>query len=135
MYTRILVPVSFEGGRDAQGAMEIAKALRAPGGQITCLHVMEHLPTYATEFVPVDHMTKAREEVSTGLSALIEDVEDAATVVVDGQAARKILDFADDNDCDLILIASHQPGMSDYLLGSTAARVVRHAGCSVHVLR
>ena len=135
MYSRILVPVSFEGERDAEGTMEIAKPLRAPGGQITCLHLMEHLPNYATEFVPVDHITKARVEVVSGRAALTEGVEDSSTVVVDGQAARKILDFADDTDNDLILIASHRPGMSDYLLGSTAARVVRHAGCAVHVLR
>ena len=44
MYNNILVPVSFEADRNAQGAIEIAKALRAEGGTITCLHVMEKLP-------------------------------------------------------------------------------------------
>ncbi len=36
---------------------------------------------------------------------------------------------------DCIVIGSHKPGLSDYLLGSTAARVVRHAPCAVHVYR
>ncbi|MEL6681912.1 MAG: hypothetical protein AAFQ09_04620 [Pseudomonadota bacterium] len=35
--------------------MEVAKALRADGGKITCLHVMEVLPKYATEYLPADH--------------------------------------------------------------------------------
>jgi nucleotide-binding universal stress UspA family protein len=33
------------------------------------------------------------------------------------------------------VIASHRPGMADLLIGSTAAQVVRHAPCAVHVLR
>ncbi|MBT8411941.1 MAG: universal stress protein, partial [Octadecabacter sp.] len=44
-------------------------------------------------------------------------------------------DFATDNSIDCIIMASHQPGLEDYFLGSTAARVVRHAKCSVHVIR
>ena len=36
---------------------------------------------------------------------------------------------------DVIVMASHQPKFSDYLLGSTAARVVRHAKCSVLIAR
>ena len=40
-----------------------------------------------------------------------------------------------ETDTDCVVIASHRPGLQDYLLGSTAARVVRHAACSVHVLR
>jgi universal stress protein F len=33
------------------------------------------------------------------------------------------------------VIASHRPGIQDYFLGSTASRVVRHANCTVHVMR
>ena len=47
--------------------------------------------------------------------------------------------FADNaqavQDADVIVIASHDPGLADYLLGSVAARVVRHAHCSVLVVR
>ena len=48
---------------------------------------------------------------------------------------KKILETAEDEGADLIIIASHQPGIQDYFLGSTAARVVRHAQCSVLVTR
>ncbi len=34
-----------------------------------------------------------------------------------------------------IIVASHKPNVGDYLLGTTAARVVRHAACSVFVVR
>jgi len=135
MYKNILVPVSFEADRNAQGAMEIAKALRAEGGSITCLHVLEQLPKYATEYLPEGHLEAAKADVVEGLKSLVEGVDNATTVVVDGHSSRTILAHADNNDVDLIIIASHQPEMQDYLLGSTAAKVVRHAKCAVHVLR
>lgn len=135
MYKSILVPVSFEADRNAQGAMEIAKALCADGGSITCLHVLEQLPKYATEYLPDGHLEAAKADVVEGLKSLVEDVPNASTMVVDGHSSRTILAHADNNDVDLIIVASHQPGMQDYLLGSTAAKVVRHAKCAVHVLR
>ena len=135
MYKNILVPVSFEADRNAQGAMEIAQALRASGGTITCLHVVEQLPKYATEYLPAGHLEAAKADIVEGLKSLVDGVPDATTIVTDGHASRTILTHADNNDVDLIIIASHQPGMQDYLLGSTAAKVVRHAKCAVHVLR
>lgn len=135
MYKNILVPVSFEADRNAVGAMEIAQALRAEGGAITCLHVMEHLPKYATEYLPESHLINAKADIAASLKSLAEGVDDAATLVVEGHPSRTILTHADNNDVDLIIVASHQPGMQDYLLGSTAAKVVRHAKCAVHVLR
>lgn len=135
MYKNILVPVSFEADRNAQGAMEVAQALRATGGTITCLHVVEQLPKYATEYLPAGHLEAAKADIVEGLKSLVDGVPDATTIVTDGHASRTILTHADNNDVDLIIIASHQPGMQDYLLGSTAAKVVRHAKCAVHVLR
>jgi len=135
MYTNILVPVSFEADRNAQGAMEIAKALCSEDGKITCLHVLEELPKYATEYLPAGHVEAAKADIVKGLSALIEGVSNATTMVVEGHSSRSILAHADNNEVDLIIVASHQPGMQDYLLGSTAAKVVRHAKCAVHVLR
>lgn len=55
--------------------------------------------------------------------------------IVRGHAYRSIVDFATENDYECIVIGSHKPGLSDYLIGSTAARVVRHAPCAVHVHR
>ena len=52
-----------------------------------------------------------------------------------GHAYNTILDEAEKSGADLIIIASHRPGLQDYLLGSTAAKVVRHANCSVLVVR
>ena len=52
-----------------------------------------------------------------------------------GHSYKTILEVAKEKDVDLIIIASHRPGLQDYFLGSTAAKVVRHADCSVLVVR
>jgi len=45
------------------------------------------------------------------------------------------LAVAEEAVADLIVVGSHRPAMKDYLLGTNAARVVRHARCSVLVAR
>ena len=67
--------------------------------------------------------------------SLAAGVPGAGAVLVDGHSGRTILDYAEAKSSDLIVIASHRPGMADMLIGSTAAQVVRHATCAVHVLR
>ena len=47
----------------------------------------------------------------------------------------EILRVAEEAEADLIVVGSHRPAMKDYLLGTNAARVVRHARCSVLVAR
>ena len=101
MYTNILVPVSFEADRNAQGAMEIAKALCADGGKITCLHVMEQLPQYATEYLPESHLENAKADILEALTALTEGVGNASVKVISGHSSRTILSHAESNDVDL----------------------------------
>ncbi|SMX33072.1 universal stress protein [Actibacterium lipolyticum] len=56
-------------------------------------------------------------------------------VVATGKAYAEILHAAREAGSDLIVIGSHKPELSDYLLGPNAARVVRHSKCSVYVVR
>ena len=48
---------------------------------------------------------------------------------------RGIVELASQAKADLIVLASHRPAMKDYLLGTNAVSVVRHAPCSVMVVR
>ncbi len=52
-----------------------------------------------------------------------------------GHPYKTILEVAEEKEADLIIVASHQPDLQNYLIGSTAAKVVRHATCSVLVVR
>jgi universal stress protein F len=135
MYANILVPVSFESDRDASGALDVAKSLCKPGGKITLFHVIEQVPTYATTYFPPGFSKEAEAKMKARLDEMAEGEDNVTAQIVHGHSARTILDFADAQKKDLIIVASHQPGMQDLLLGSTAARVVRHATCAVHVVR
>ena len=52
-----------------------------------------------------------------------------------GGIYHELLQEAAEWDADLIVVGSHRPVMSDYLLGSNAKTIVRHAQCSVLVVR
>ena len=52
-----------------------------------------------------------------------------------GAVYRKIVEEAGELGADLIIVGCHRPDVSDFLLGSNAAWVVRHASCSVYVVR
>ena len=74
----------------------------------------------------------ARAHVELGALA---DEAGTDSEVLSGHTPLKILEYATEIGADLIIIASHRPGLQDYFLGSTAARVVRHAECAVLVDR
>jgi universal stress protein F len=135
MYHKVLVPISFDPDRDITGALKLAKILCTSGGAVTLLHVVEHIPAYAISYMPLDYLAQARVALQTELDNLASTLPQAIGVVIEGHSGRSILEWADTNNPDLIIIASHRPGMQDLLLGSTASQVVRHAACAVHVLR
>jgi nucleotide-binding universal stress UspA family protein len=56
-------------------------------------------------------------------------------IVATGKAYEQILKTAKASGTDLIVIGAHAPDLADYLLGPNAARIVRHATCSVYVVR
>lgn len=135
MYTNILVPISFDEGRNSKQAIEIAKLLETKGGKVTLLHVMEEVPGYASTYMPEGYIEDSRKGLQEELDAIAADIPGGQAKVISGHSATTILEYAADNKHDLIVIASHRPGMQDYFLGSTAHHVVRHAKCAVHVLR
>jgi nucleotide-binding universal stress UspA family protein len=135
MYSNILVPVSFDEGRDVERALTVARRLSAKGARITLLHVIERLPSYALTAAATGYLDDARATVTQELEKLAAHVENSNVRVIVGHAAREIVDHARNDGCDCIIVASHRPGVQDYFLGSTAAHVVRRAECAVHVVR
>ncbi len=134
MYKNILVPMALDHDISPQ-TLEIARALLEDGGHITALHVHEapqgSVRAYLDDAVVQSAFDRAKER----LHEKVAGHENLTPVIVSGHSARTIIDYAHDKQIDCIVIASHKPGLSDYFLGSTAARVVRFARCAVHVLR
>lgn len=135
MYSNILIPVASDHSHDPSEAIRIAKALRAEGGKITLLSVIEPIPGYVATYMPEGQLEKNREAIITNLQADAANDEGIEVRVILGHPGGAIVDHAKENGMDLIIVASHKPGLQDFFLGSTAARVVRYSQCAVHVLR
>jgi nucleotide-binding universal stress UspA family protein len=58
-----------------------------------------------------------------------------STVVRIGAVYPELLAEAEDWGADLLIVGAHRRSMATYLLGSSAAAIVRHASCTVMVVR
>ena len=136
MYSSILVPVEMSNVSNAKSMIDLARSVGGEGAKVTLLHVFEEVPTWAATNLPKDIMNEsiesARSELQTAADSFGQNVEAQVRV---GHAYKTILETAKETGADMIIVQSHQPGLQDYFLGSTAAKVVRHARCSVLVVR
>ena len=134
MYKKILVALSLDHGYGL-GAIELARRLRAEGGEIIAVHVFEAVHSSVKLYVPEDHMQQVRETAKENIAKRIGENKDVEAVILTGHPGRAITDYAKKVGADCIIAGSHKPGLQDYFLGSTAARIMRYAPCSVHILR
>ena len=59
-----------------------------------------------------------------------------STDLVEGDTASQIIDIANQWDADMIVMGSHgRTGLGRFLMGSVSQDVVRHAHCSVEIIR
>jgi len=134
MYGNILIPIVFDHGE--ADAIAVAKKLMAPDGRLTLLNVVETIPNYVEAYLPPGTIENNVKDAQARLESIAAKAGgDCVAHVVRGHAGQAILSHAGEIDADCIVISSHKPGVEDYFLGSTAARVVRHARCGIHVLR
>ena len=135
MYRNILIPVIFDEEHDTNASYLAARALADKDAVFTVLHVLEAIPRHVSAEISQGLLDNARREVEKKLVESARALPGAKTKLIAGHAGRSVVDFATEMNADCIVVASHRPGFEDYFLGSTAARVVRHANCSVHVIR
>jgi nucleotide-binding universal stress UspA family protein len=146
MFKKILVPL--DGSKLAERALEPALKLacQQQGSEVILLSV----PVYRDILVPGaggfdmllpdQSLEKFRADVETYLA----EVKMAwkhyntrlRTMVIDGDVASAIVDTAEAQDVDLIVMTTHgYSGFSRWLLGSITERVLRSAPCPVLALR
>lgn len=91
-----------------------------------------------SQFVPEGFADVHRAASHEQLEAMSRDIPSGPEVKLhlrSGNVYVEVLDLSEDIKADLIIIGSNRPDLSDYLLGPKAARIVRHAKCSVLVVR
>ena len=138
MYKSIVIAVAlFNKGATSRTLIQKANKLIDPDGSITLVHVLDEVPAYLAAAIAREQLMEHRKAIREQLDSLAATAK-AKNVDIDirgGRPSENILASAQDCNADLIMIASHKPGMSDYFIGSTASRVVRHSPISVLVAR
>jgi nucleotide-binding universal stress UspA family protein len=141
MYKEILLAVDLNDIDSQRKAIETTIELaRAFGARV---HVETVLPDFGMPIVasyfPEDFESKALEGATQALDDFVKQTfpEDLPVqqIVGRGTIYQEILSCAKQIGADLIVMASHRPDLQDYLIGPNASRVMRHAGCSVLVVR
>lgn len=136
MYSNILVPIDLAHGDIGEHILKLARHVGGPDAKITVLTVMDDIPAFIAAQIPDEVVATHHADVRDSLAALVDAAEGTAMITIrKGSPGTVILDEAKKIGADAIFLGSHRPDYSDYLIGSTAARVVRHAQCSVVVDR
>lgn len=141
MIDSILIPT--DGSEECEGAIaygiEMAKAFDAT---IHALYVIETKAHYV--FTVAGHDPEEMEEYQEYGEGLVEAVVDQAVdagldgigAVRRGAVAEEIVDYAEDNDIDTIIMgAQGRSGIDKYLIGSTTEKVARTATVPVTTVR
>ncbi len=140
MPRQILLPIDLSDPASWQKPLSEALLLLGPEGK---LHVVSVLPDLGLpqvgSFFPKTFEKDALKALGRALTDWIEAHVPAGVDVyphvLHGRIYDEILRAADKLGVDVIVMGAHRPALRDYLLGPNAARVVRHARCSVYVVR
>ena len=144
MYKTVLVPIDISENELTQRVIAHVEALaKLHDTSVHFLTVIPTFPYYTTLGVTYPVGLPDIEEMKRNTSAAFTEVikrfnlpEDRImSHIMTGTPKEQILKLADSLEADLIIIGSHRPSATTFLLGSNAAAVVRHATCSVLVVR
>ncbi len=132
----------MQAGTDSAVLERAAQLAQLDGAQLDVITVLPDfgMPIVAT-FFSEDFHKQAVDKARGTLDEFVRDTLGEAVnksirhVVATGNIYEEILRAASRAGSDLIVIGAHRPDIADFLLGPNAARVVRHARCSVYVVR
>ena len=142
MYKNILLAVDLNHEESWRKALPAAVA--AAREFSAKLHVITvapdfHMPLVASYF-PENFMEGVLKRLEEELAKFVAenvpgDVSSTHSVVRDGKIYEEIMRYANKNEVDLIVVEAYHPDLKDYLLGSNAEKIARHAKQSVLLVR
>ena len=141
MYEDVLLAIDLNEKHSWKKALPTAVEFCKSFGSV--LHVVTVVPDFGMSvvgpFFPDDFQEKSVAAAGDDPDAFLakHGPEDLSVhpVVGYGSVYEEILRIAEATKSGLIVVASNRPERQDFLLGPNAARVVRHAKCSVLVVR
>ncbi len=140
MFQKILVPVDLTENELTRRALDAAETLAEQfGGEVRLVNVQSLVPVALLDYAPEDFGETLRHGLEQELAAVAASgrlpQDRTSTAVLFGPVYEKILQHAESWGADIILVGSHRPSAARFLIGSNASAIVRHASCSVLVIR
>ena len=149
MTKTLLAPIDLADRQNAKHVLDTAvEQTRAMDAELTVMTVVPDMSTgidyrYAIRGAAagsIDYDKKrVLDDVLAALNTFVGDTlpdgMSVRTIVRHGTVYQQVLDVAAEIRADQIVIGAQKQGISDFLLGSNAAIIVRHAKCSVSVVR
>lgn len=138
-FSLILLPTDFSEHAERAAAIGLELAAR-DGAKVLALHVLPmadlvvgEYPVVMVEALQGELMKDAQQRMAAWAAKQSVPVQ---VEVVWGNPAHDICRIAGEKGADLIVTATHgRSGLAHLFMGSVAERVVRHAPCSVLVVR
>ena len=147
MKLSILVPVDVDEPRSWTGVQTMLKQVSEGNDvELTVVSIVPEMGTLLAQAAQaMPFASQNLSELSGKATHLAKErlgkILDAGGATVHHQIVRtgsvysEILKSAAETEANLIVLLSHVPDFGDYLLGPNAAKIVRHAKCSVLVVR
>lgn len=138
MFSKILL--AFDGSEHSQKAARLAGDLaRQSGASLRIVHTYEAVPDYLGEPFSqeiLSRRTLQADETMKQAVALVGEVADLRTEVLEGPPAEAILEVARVREVDLIVMGTRGLGrLGGLLMGSQSQKVVANAECPVLLVR
>lgn len=135
---KILVPVDFS--KASKKALQYANSFAGQfGAELTLLHVIQPAVTAPAFDTLPQELAETTEDAERSLADFRSTVDDGILtkcLIRKGSPHMEIIDLAKELEVDLVVLSTHgRTGLSHVLLGSTAEKVVRRAGCPVLIVR
>lgn len=124
---RSALPDAIEHARSNSAMLHVVTVV--PNADIPAIAV--HLPDGIDSQIRQDGLESLKDMIQQQVPESVE----INAMVGQGRIHKEILRMASTVDADLIVMASHRPELKDYLIGANASHVMRHAACSVLVVR
>jgi nucleotide-binding universal stress UspA family protein len=136
-YRHVACCVADIGSAD-RAVAEASRVARLSGARLSLVHVVETPAAFSggrSVWSPPERRVAAElvEEARAELAPAAAEVDHAEAVVLQSNDPPiEVIRWARREGCDLLVAGPRRrPGVADMILGSFAARLVRHAGCPV----
>ncbi len=141
MFKNILVTIDLDEEENSARILQAAKdAASVDGAKFNMITVVPNFGmSIVGSFFPKGHEEKMIKQAQKDLHAFTAKhgggLKAVQHVIGHGNIYEEVLAWAAKLKADLIIVGAHRPNAADYLLGPNSARIVRHAKCSVLVVR